>query len=170
MKLIAVALFASASLCSIACADDLRDCKQGRDDKNHSKRIEACTAVIAKNPNDGGAYQSRSYAYERLNRGEEALNDAHRAVSLTPRAETFVVRAAAYILTGNYDRALDDLSQALRLNPKYQLAFVNRAYVYEKQNRTDQAIADYRTTIQLGPANQDGLYAKDALRRLGVDR
>lgn len=170
MRLIAAVTVVCVGLCSTAWADNLDNCKGGLADKNHVRRIDACTAVIARNPNDGAAYQSRSYAYERLNRGEEALQDAHKAVALLPRAETFVVRAAAYIAIGNTDRALDDLSQALRLNPKYQLAFVNRAYIHETQNRKDQAIADYRMGIQLNPASEHATYAREALRRLGVEK
>ena len=44
---------------------------------------------------------------------------------------------------GNYDLAISDCNQAIRLNPKYAVAYKNRVFGYAVQGNFDQAIADF---------------------------
>jgi tetratricopeptide (TPR) repeat protein len=50
--------------------------------------------------------------------------------------------------TGNYDRAIATLSEAIRLNPSGALAFYSRGMVYGKKGDYDRAIADYDEAIR----------------------
>lgn len=146
---------------------DEDDCSRNKD---YVRMVAACSAVITRNPKAGWAFISRSYAYERLGRGEEAVNDGNRGVALSPQdPQAYVNRAAGYIALSNYDRAMADLSQALRLDPQFIDAVVNRAFVYEKQGLTDLAIADYRRGAELKPGSHHNTYSKEALKRLGAD-
>ncbi|MCC7222675.1 MAG: tetratricopeptide repeat protein [Chitinophagales bacterium] len=47
--------------------------------------------------------------------------------------------------------ALQDLSMAIQLHPKYHLAFVNRGNTYFSLNKNDEALADYNKAIELKP-------------------
>ena len=42
-------------------------------------------------------------------------------------------RGFAYFRKGDLDRALSDLEDAIRLNPKYALAYATRGMVFEKK-------------------------------------
>src|SRR5262249_47736673 len=67
-------------------------------------------------------------------------------------AEAFNNRGIAYRLKGDYDRALQDYGQAIRLNPKFAAAFVNRGVAYDKKGEYDRAIQDFEQAIKLKPS------------------
>jgi tetratricopeptide (TPR) repeat protein len=60
-------------------------------------------------------------------------------------------RAAAYHDQGDNDRAIADLNEAIRLDPKLAMAFNNRGAAYNEQGDNDRAIADYNEAIRIDP-------------------
>jgi len=96
-----------------------------------------------------------------------------RRKELTPPKELTAVEwfQRGFVLVYN---AGDDLgairafAQAIRLDPTYQRAFLNRGMVYERIGNGQQAIDDYSRAIQLAPDNAKVYYARGlALRHLG---
>ena len=59
---------------------------------------------------------------------------------------------AAYGNKGEYDRAISDFTEAIRLDPKLASAYYNRGIAYENKGEHDKAIADYTEAIRLEPA------------------
>ena len=51
----------------------------------------------------------------------------------------------------NYDRAIDDFSQAIRLDAKNAAAFDNRGLAYRMKGDLDRAIADFDQAVRLDP-------------------
>src|SRR6266404_2615694 len=62
-------------------------------------------------------------------------------------------RGIAYREKGEYDRAVQDLDEATRLDPNYALAFNNRGIAYGRKRQYDRAIQDFDQTIRLDPNN-----------------
>jgi tetratricopeptide (TPR) repeat protein len=60
-------------------------------------------------------------------------------------------RAAAYHEKGDLDRAIADLNEAIRLDPKLAMPFNNRGAAYNEQGDNDRAIADYNEAIRIDP-------------------
>ncbi len=58
-------------------------------------------------------------------------------------------RGAAYQDVGDYDQAIHDYTQALRLNPQFAQTYRNRGLARSKKGRYDQAIEDYTHAIKL---------------------
>jgi tetratricopeptide (TPR) repeat protein len=56
-------------------------------------------------------------------------------------------------IKGDSDRAIADYSAAIRLNPKYIQALINRGVAYWMKGDSDRAIADYSAAIQHDPNN-----------------
>ena len=52
---------------------------------------------------------------------------------------------------GEYEKALADFNEAIRLDPKYVLGYKNRAVLYERMGDKDRAAADRDKVKELDP-------------------
>jgi tetratricopeptide (TPR) repeat protein len=129
MRLDAVVRFAILLSCALSANAALAQTEQerrwceGADAASLAQRIEACSSII-KAGNEKG---------ERL---AEAFND----------------RGVAYRLKGEPDRAIQDYSQAIKLNGKFAAAYTNRGVAYDRKGDYDRAISDFDQAIKLKPA------------------
>ena len=64
-------------------------------------------------------------------------------------------RGIAWSEKRDYDRAIADYTEALRLNPKYHFAYYNRGIAWRNKGDADRAIADYSEALRLHPAYAD---------------
>lgn len=78
-------------------------------------------------------------------------------------AVAYVHRAQAHQDKGDFDGAIADLSDVIRLKPAVPGYYVMRGAAAEKSGKTDAAQADYRHAVSLDPKNQ---YALNGLGRL----
>jgi Flp pilus assembly protein TadD len=60
----------------------------------------------------------------------------------------------------NYDRAIADCNEALRVDPKHMNAFLNRGLAYAAKRNYSQAIADYDQAIRLDPKSASAFVAR----------
>jgi tetratricopeptide (TPR) repeat protein len=84
-----------------------------------------------------------------LQSGQEA--EANLAIA-------FFNRAIAYANKQDYDRAIEDYGEAIRLNPNNAGAFNNRGFAYANKQDYDRAIEDYGQAIQLNPNNSGAFF------------
>jgi tetratricopeptide (TPR) repeat protein len=68
-------------------------------------------------------------------------------------AFAYLMRGVVRYETDDLDHAVLDLDAALRLDPKYVPALIERAYLWQWRNRLDQALADVSKAIELDPRN-----------------
>ncbi|MDP9268089.1 MAG: serine/threonine-protein kinase [Acidobacteriota bacterium] len=78
------------------------------------------------------------------------------ALKVTPdvkpeTAEVFYQRAAEHAKTGDLDRAITELNEAIRIKPDYAEAFYDRGGAYYSKREYDRAIQDYDAAIRLRP-------------------
>jgi tetratricopeptide (TPR) repeat protein len=78
-------------------------------------------------------------------------------------ATAFDNRGVAYKLKGQYDRALQDYEQAIRLNPSNANAYNNRGIIYRIKGEYGRAIADYDEAIWLKNGDFPAAYYNRAL-------
>ena len=71
-------------------------------------------------------------------------------------------RGLAYYELGEFDRALEDYSQAIALDPDYAYAYFGRAYTYYELGRNDEAIADFDQALALDPTYTEGYSGRAA--------
>ncbi|MFZ2137382.1 MAG: tetratricopeptide repeat protein, partial [Xanthobacteraceae bacterium] len=117
-----VALLA-APLSAVAQTQQEQRWCEGEDNPTHSQRIEACSAVI------------------------RAARDKGEKV-----AEFLTYRGLAYRLKGDLEHAIQDYTQAIKLDGKLTMAFNNRAVAYDLRAEYDRALQDYEQAIKLKPS------------------
>ncbi len=66
-------------------------------------------------------------------------------------ADAYYNRGRSYYNKKDYDRAIAEYNQALRLDPNYVYAYNNRGLVYYNLKDYDRAIADYNQALKLDP-------------------
>jgi tetratricopeptide (TPR) repeat protein len=89
-------------------------------------------------------------------------------------AEAYSSRGLAYRLKGEYDRAIQDYGQAIKLNAKSATAYANRGVAYDNKGEYDRAIQDYDQAIKLKPSaevyfNRGNAYLGKARHDLAID-
>ena len=57
-------------------------------------------------------------------------------------------RGIAYADLGQYQRAIEDYNEAIRLKPDYAMAYSNRGIAYSKLGQYQRAIEDYNKAIR----------------------
>ena len=91
-----------------------------------------------------GDYYGTIHLVEDVVATGRAFADAHHLLGLS------------YSLVGQYEKALEELDEALELNPRYVEALVHKALVLNQLGREDEADATLRRAGQVGSDTQRG--------------
>ncbi|MCU1288347.1 MAG: domain protein component of TonB system [Acidobacteria bacterium] len=95
-------------------------------------------------------YISRSKVYASQNKVEAAFSDLNRAIEILPAVHTYEMRARAFRWQKQFDRAIDDYSAAIKLQPEDQGLFLSRGDIYASTDKYDQAMNDYQKVASGG--------------------
>ncbi len=98
---------------------------------------------------DDCARLSGSAAIEACNRGINSGRYRGRDLG-----RLYYNRGVEHFASRNAERALDDYTQSIRLDPNYPSAYYNRGIVYRQMNRFDEAIADYTSALRLQESHE----------------
>jgi tetratricopeptide (TPR) repeat protein len=71
---------------------------------------------------------------------------------------SLVERGLAFQQQGDIERAIQDYTRALELDPQYALAYYDRGTAYQQRRELGLAIADYSWAVALDPGLTDGFY------------
>ncbi len=118
-------------------------------DLARTRREELTTALAASSSTAGDAGTCRTGA------GGDAIAACSRVLASNPNdAAANGHRGRAYIAEGDYDRAIADFDQAIRLDPALAESYSDRGYAYglrDKPGDRDRAMADLGKGIALAP-------------------
>jgi len=74
---------------------------------------------------------------------------------MTPESEpdvlSYMGSVLAHIMTDNYDAAINDLNEIIRLDPNNDSAYAVRGEAYQKKGQFNEAISDFTEAIRLDP-------------------
>ncbi|XP_025722903.1 tetratricopeptide repeat protein 1 [Callorhinus ursinus] len=99
----------------------------------------------------------------------EAESSYSQALQMCPscfqkdRSILFSNRAAARMKQDKKEMAISDCSKAIQLNPSYIKAILRRAELYEKTDKLDEALEDYKSILEKDPSVHQ---AREACMRL----
>jgi tetratricopeptide (TPR) repeat protein len=132
--------------------------------------IARCTFALdtALSINDRAAtYVNRGVLKLSLNDSAAALVDINEGIQIAPNlGDAYVDRGAASIALGHYDDAMADLNKGISLGPhRPQVAYYDRAIIFEHNGDIRGAYEDYKKALELAP---DFAPAAEELKRFRV--
>ena len=129
-----------------------KDCFEGDEPE---KIVNACSSLIDYEIYEGDDLASIYVELGRAQRKKEDVDAAieaySEAISLKPSALAYNNRGIAYFDKGDWQKAIDDYTDAIRLNSQYGQAFNNRAWTRFKARRGGRALADANKAVRLLP-------------------
>jgi tetratricopeptide (TPR) repeat protein/tRNA A-37 threonylcarbamoyl transferase component Bud32 len=129
----------------------------------HEQAIADYTHGLELAPNSGWLYARRAENNLQLRKFESALADCADALKLAGDHlhHTFFTRGCIYETQGEYEKALEDLSEAIKINyaphpsaHPYRL----RGAVFAKMQQWDKAADDYGKALQIWPENPENWF------------
>ena len=137
-----------------------------------ARRLE----LLAQNMPEGAALKAgilaqAGQAWLRHGDLERAYAVQTSALALQPQdAEIYLDRAVTSGAAQNYWAAVDDLNQALEMNPKLISAWVYRASAYRYLDASDLAMDDVQRALAIDPAYPSALLERGILHRLAGNK
>lgn len=111
------------------------------------------TTAIGVDPKTAlSALTLRAFAHAGKKDWAGTIEDCTAALKINDAIGLYVVRAAAYLNSEQYQQALADFSTVVTRDPGNALAYNNRATAYAAMKRHDLAIADLNKAIALSPS------------------
>ena len=113
--------------------------------------IEILNQVISLNQNYAKAYYFRGLCFKEKGLSEQAIKDFDAAMNHGMHTyELHFSKANLQYQTKQYKGAIDDLTQAIGLNPEHPDAHILRGLIYQILGEDDKACTDFRKACQLG--------------------
>lgn len=128
--------------------------------KNYQSAIAKYAEAIVITPNYAYAHYKKGSAHYNLNQYDEAIEDLNAALAqgFDKPLEIYNLRLEVYYQKKDYDSALSDLQEAIKLNPSN--ASYNRKLgdIYLGKEQWRDALIAYKTSAQLNQADADVYY------------
>src|ERR1700748_962891 len=118
------------------------------------QQIDACNKIIALKVFSGAqlatVYFWRAVGWNKKVDYAHVIADTTEAIRLKPDQANYNMRGSAYFDKGEYDIAIADFNDAIRIGPPNGTLFHNRGNAFRGMGDYARAIADYDQAIKLG--------------------
>ena len=135
-------------------------CRANTTAEKHDKVKILAEQMIQLQPNLPFGYEQLGSAALIQNDYSKAIVYFQKAIELAPDSpdseDAYYKQGLAHEGKGEPDRAIDDYSNAIKLNPRLVEAYNNRGIIYSSKGELDRAIGDYNQAIKLRPQFADG--------------
>jgi tetratricopeptide (TPR) repeat protein/S1-C subfamily serine protease len=135
-----------------------------RDSNQLDKALAAINQAIQLQPNNPNLYNQKLAILSDLKRYKEAAAAINKAIELSPRAAFYNNRGIVRSELGDKPGAIDDYTQAIKINPNYALAYNNRGIVRSELGDKPGAIDDYTQAIKFNPNDALAYYNRGIVR------
>lgn len=104
------------------------------------------------NPESDIAYQYLGKLAAEEENYKLSIENIQKAIALNPQNSDYYIDLGNYSRNlGRYDDAEKAWTKSIELAPDYFLGYTYRAGLYDEQNRTDEALADYKMVVKTNP-------------------
>lgn len=118
---------------------------------NTEKAVADYTEAIALDPKDESNFINRAAAYLNQKKFDEAIADYGKALELKPKTATHQQRAVAWKMAGKPEKAVEDFTAALNINPDDIPSLMGRGFVSFQSGNHKKAIEDFSAVISINP-------------------
>lgn len=121
-------------------------------------------------PTDAIIWNDLGMAQEAMNDDAAAHESFNKAVAIDPVLPAALVNLARVALaTGNFENALEQVDQAIKIQPAFVQAHNVRGLALQALDRPDDALAAFAAALAHSPVDPDALFNKgELLRQRGV--
>jgi tetratricopeptide (TPR) repeat protein len=96
--------------------------------------------------------------YSTISKYDQDIEKYTNIIKQNPNdADAYFRRGMAYSSKGDYERAIQDLTKSIALEPVSE-AYNNRGYIYAERGNYNQAISDFNKSIELDPEHASSYY------------
>jgi tetratricopeptide (TPR) repeat protein len=110
--------------------------------------VAAGTQRLKAKPGDFDALWRRSRGYEAIGQRDNEIADLTEMLKIKRNPLALTARASAHIAKGSVKDGMDDLTEALTLEPKYAVAYFNRGMGYLNLKEYDNAIEAFSMALE----------------------
>ncbi len=123
--------------------------------------IEDVNTVIEKEPDNSKLYVERAFFYLANTNYAAAINDCKKALALKGLGEDgFLCKAQAEESLADYENALCDYDEVIRINPKNVDAYAYRGMTKFKMENIKDAIDDYNLALRIDSSSTMAYYCR----------
>lgn len=123
-------------------------------EQKFAQAIERFDRAIDINPAGEFARSRRAMAYMEVGRTSEALSEIETLVQEFPEDHFFFfLQSSILAYQEDWENALDSIAEAISLMPEEVAYYSQRSEIYEEMQRTDEALADLDTLVELAGAD-----------------
>lgn len=126
---------------------------------NHTGALEFFDKELKEHPKNGYAHLGKAAIFFEQKQYDGVISSADNALCLIPKkdktmsARAHLLKGQTLLATADTISALSEMTEAIRLDPKFTDAYDKRGQVYYEQMKYDLADADYKKLIELNPAD-----------------
>jgi tetratricopeptide (TPR) repeat protein/S1-C subfamily serine protease len=135
-----------------------------RESNQLDKALAAINKAIQLQPNNPNLYNEKQQVLSNLKRYREAAAAINKAIEISPRAVFYYNRGNVRNELGDKPGAIDDYTQAIKINPNLAQAYYNRGNVRNDLGDKQGAIDDYNQAIKINPNYADAYYNRGIVR------
>lgn len=119
----------------------------------YERAIQTLSKALELDPDNATAYMHRGIALLESGQPDPAIEDFSASLQREQNAFCYYNRALAWLAKHDFERALRDLDEAVRLSPQDAESYNLRAIVHSGLGDQERAIADSERAIELGHPN-----------------
>ena len=128
---------------------------EGWFDKNEAvpadQAVKFFSEMIEKSPKEAAGFYGRAVAYRLGGEFDLAIKDCGEVIRLDPRAHSHNIRGNCSFAKKDYDKAIEDYSEAIKLDGSSALLHISLGIAFHAKKDLEKAIENYTEAIKLDP-------------------